>query len=164
MTGRPVGSLAEGLDVDRRRHVELRCTRAVAGLPYREELGQARPVARAKRRGDGEERVSESASDLALVQVRSALLDVGGVLLQELVILGFDSVAEDVDGLRLSPEPCGQLLRDEHTRPFRDLKATGDRVVVGDRHEIHPAALGQLVHLLRWRGALRKSEAPLYAQ
>ena len=47
------------------------------------------------------------------MQVLGDRLDVVGVGLQPLVVVGRDAVAEDVDGLRLAPEPGGQLLGDE---------------------------------------------------
>ena len=39
-----------------------------------------------------------------------------------------------------------------------------DRVVVGDRHEVHPAALGELVDLLRLGCALRQVQGTLDSQ
>jgi hypothetical protein len=57
-----------------------------------------------------------------------------------------------------------QLLGDEYVRTVGDLKDARDRVVVGDRHEVHATPLGQLVDLLRRRRALRKPEGSLHAQ
>jgi hypothetical protein len=62
--------------------------------------------------------------------------------------LGGDAVAEDVDRLGLALEPRRQLLGDEDVGAVGDLLDAGDRVVIGDRHEVHPATLGQLVDLL----------------
>src|SRR6185437_8991896 len=42
-----------------------------------------------------------------------------------------------------------------------ELERPVDRVVIGDRHEVHPPPLGELVHLLRRSGALGESETPL---
>ncbi len=92
--------------------------------------------------------VGQRAGDLALVHVGGAELDVAAVGLQPLVVLGRDPVAEHVHRLRLAAEVRGQLLGDEHVGAVGDLQHAGDRVVVGDRHEVHPAALGQLVDLL----------------
>ncbi len=40
-------------------------------------------------------------------------------------------------------------LGDKHVGPVGDLKHTGDRVVIGDRDEVHAPALGQGIHLVR---------------
>ena len=77
---------------------------------------------------------------------------------------GVMPVAEHVHGLRLAPEAGGQLLGDEHVGPVGDLQHAGDRVVIGDRHEVHPAALGQLVDLLGRRRALGQPERALDAE
>ena len=53
------------LDVHERRQVQLLGARAVAGLPDREQLCQATPVARGQRRLDGVERVGERGGDAA---------------------------------------------------------------------------------------------------
>ena len=67
---------AVGVDVDRRRAVELGRAGAVADLPDVEQLGEPAPVARGQRRRDREERVRERAGDLLLAQVLRDLLDV----------------------------------------------------------------------------------------
>ena len=149
------------LDVDRGGRVELAGAGAVARLPHAEELGQAAAVARGQRRLDGVERVRQRAGDLVLVQVLGHLLDVVGVRLQPLVVVGRDAVAEDVDRLGLALEPRRQLLGDEDVGAVGDLLDAGDRVVVGDRHEVHPATLGQLVDLFGRRGALGQAERAL---
>jgi hypothetical protein len=77
------------------------------------------------------------------------------------VIVGCDPEAEQVDGLRLAAEPRGELLGDEDVVAVRDLEAAVDRVVIGDRHEVHAAPLGELVDLIRRRRALGKPEAAL---
>jgi hypothetical protein len=105
--------------------------------------------------------VRERARDLVVVQVLGDLLDVVGVGLQPLVVVGGDAVAEDVHRLRLALEPGGELLGDEDVRAVGDLQRAGDRVVIGDRHEVHPPALGQLVDLLGARGALGQPERAL---
>ena len=155
---------AVGLDVDRGRVVELARARAVAHLPDLEQLREPAPVARRQRRLDGVERVRQRARDLVLVQVVRDDLDVVGVRLQPVVVVGRDPVTEDVHGLRLAAEARGQLLGDEHVGPVRDLQHAGDRVVIGDRHEVHAAALGQGVDLLGRRGALRQAEGALDAE
>ena len=149
------------LDVDRRGQVELGVARAVAHLPGAEQLGEPAPVARRERRGDGVERVRERAGDLALVQVGGDDLDVAGVRLEPVVVVRRDAEAEHVDALRLAAEGGGQLLRDEHVRPVGDRQDAVDRVVVRDRHEVHPAPLGERVDLLGRRGALRQPERAL---
>jgi hypothetical protein len=63
--------------------------------------------------------------------------------------------AQQVHGLGLAAKPGRQLFGDEHVRAVGDLECAGDRVVIGDRHEVHPAPLGEFVHLLRRGGALR---------
>ncbi len=144
--------------------VELAGARAVADLPDLEQLGQAPAVARLQRRGDVVVGVRERARDLALVQIGAAQLDVVAVGLQPVVVIGGDPVAEHVHGLRLAAEVGRQLLRDEHVRARGDLAHAGDRVVVGDRHEVHAAPLGELVDLLRRRRALRQPDCPLDAE
>ena len=155
---------AMGVDVDGGRQVELAGTGAVADLPDREQLGEPAPVARGQRRLDGVERVSERARDLVLVQVGGHRLDVAGVGLQPLVVAGRDAEAEHVHGLRLAAEARGQLLGDEHVGPVGDLEDAGDRVVVGDRHEVHAAALGQGMDLLGRCGALGQPQLALDPQ
>ena len=91
-------------------------------------------------------------------------LDVAAVGLQPLVVLWRDPVAEHVHGLGLAAEMRRQLLGDEHVRTAGDLQHAGDRVVVGDRHEVHPSPLGQLIDLLRRRGALGQAGRALHAE
>ncbi len=155
---------AVGLDVDRRGMVELRGARAVAHLPDLEELRQPAPVARQQRRLDGVERMRQRGRDLVLVQVLRDHLDVVGVRLQPRVIVRRDPVTEDVHGLRFATEARGQFLRHEDVRPVGDLENAVDRVVVGDRDEVHPAALGQRVDLLGRRRTLRQAERALDAE
>ena len=153
-----------GRDVHRGGPVELGRPGAVADLPDREQRGQALAVARAERRADRVVGVGQGADDVALVHVGGAQLEVAAVGLQPLVVLGRDPVAEDVHRLGLAAEARGQLLRDEHVGAVGDLEDAVDRVVVGDRHEVHAAALGQRVDLL-WRGrALGQAERPLDAE
>ena len=151
--GPPDGGSPVGLDVHERRKIQFLGPRPVARLPDREQLGQASPVARGERRGDGVEGMSERGRDLVVVQVRGARLDVVAVGLQPFVIVRGDAVAEDVHGLRLAFERRGQLLGDERVGQVVERQDPVDRVVIGDRHEVHPAALGQLVDLerARWR-------------
>ena len=152
------------LDVHGGGEVQLTGARAVAHLPHVEELGEAPAVARRQRRLDGVERVRQRARDPVLVQVGGAGLDIAAVGLQPLVVAARDPEAEEVDGLRLSLEPRGQLLRDEDARIVRDLLDAGDGVVIGDRHEVHPATVGELQHLLGRRGAFRQAERALHAE
>ena len=118
-------------------------------------------MTRRERRGDGVVGVRERADDVALVHVGGAQLDVAAVGLQPLVILGGDPVAEHVHRLGLAAEVGGQLLRDEHVGSIGDLEHAGDRVVVGDRHEVHAAALGQRIDLRGGCGALGQAGGPL---
>jgi hypothetical protein len=116
---------------------------------------------RAQWRGDRVEGVGQRTSDRVAVQVRGALLDVPRVTLEPLVVVGRDPEAEHVHLLRLALEARGQLLGDEHVRPIGDRERAVDRVVIGDRHEVHAAPLRELVHLLRRRGALGQPERAL---
>ncbi len=161
VVGAPDSGSAARVDVDGGRHVELAGPGAVAGLPGIEETGEQAAVPRLQRGGDGVEGMGERAGDLVPVQVLRAFLDVPRVGLQPLVVGGGDAEAEHVDGLGLAAEGGGQLLRDEGIRSVRDLQRALDRVVVGDRHEVHPPPLGELVDLGRWRGALGQPGAPL---
>ena len=117
---------------------------AVARLPDREELREPAAVARQQRRLDRVEGVRERACDAALGELVGDGLDVAGERLQALVVVGRDPPAEDVDGLRLGAEPGGQLLGDEGVVVARgELQRAVDRVVIGDRHEVHAAPLGE---------------------
>ena len=149
------------VDVDRGRQVELPRARAVADLPDREQLGEPATVAGGQRRLDRVERVRQRARDLVLVQVGGDGLDVARVGLEPVVVGRRDAQAQHVDGLWLAAEPHGQLLGDEHVGPVGDLEHAGDRVVVGDRHEVHAPALGEGVDLLGRRRALGKPQLAL---
>ena len=92
------------------------------------------------------------------------VLDVAGIRLQPLVVSGSDPVTEDVHRLWLTGEAGGQLLGDEAVGTVGQLQATVDRVVIGDRHEVHAPSLGELVDLLRGRRALGQPETSLDAQ
>ncbi len=156
---------AVGLDVDLGGRVELTCAGAVARLPDVEQLCEAAAVTRQQRRLDRIERVGERAGDAAFAKLFGDGLDVAGERLQALVILHRDPPDEDVHGLGLTAKPGGQLLRDERVViACGELEGSVDRVVIGDRHEVHPAALGELVDLLRRRRALRQAECALHAQ
>ena len=98
------------------------------------------------------------------VQVLRARLDVVVVSLQPFVILGRDPVAEDVHGLRFTLEPDRQLLGDECVRKVLERQGSGDRVVVGDRDEVHPAPLGEFVDLFGRGGAFGQVQAALDAE
>ena len=152
------------LDVDGGGHVQLGGPRAVADLPDREELRQSPPVAPGQRRGDVEEGMRQRAGDPLVVKVGGTGLDVAGMRLQPLVVSGSDPVTEDVNRLGLAGEAGGQLLGDEAVGTIGELEAAVDRVVVGDRDEVHPPPLGQLVDLLRRGRALRQPQRALDAQ
>ncbi len=152
-------------DVGRRRAVQLAGARAVAHLPDRERVREAPAVARGEGSADGVVGVGQRAHALAGAQVLRALLHVPAVRLQPLVVGGVDPVAEHVHRRpRLAAEVGGELLGDEHVGALCDLQHAGDRVVVGDRHEVHPAPLGQLVDLLRRGRALGQPHRPLHPQ
>ncbi len=102
--------------------------------------------------------------DLAGVQVFGAGLDAVVVSLKPFVVLRRDPVAEDVDRLGLSLEVDGQLLGDEHVGKVRKGKHPVDRVVVGDRDEVHAPALGELVDLAGLGGALGQCQGALNPQ
>ena len=149
------------LGVDRGGHVQLRRARAVSHLPDRKELGQAAAVARCQRRVDVVERVRERGGDLVLGKVRGAGLQIAGVCLQPLVVSGGDPITEDVNRLGLAGEASGQLLGDEAIGTIGELETAVDRVVVGDRDEVHPPPLGQLVNLFRGRRTLGQPQRAL---
>ena len=56
--------------------------------------------------------------------------------------------------LGLALEVGRQLLGDEDVGKVGELQRAVDRVVIGDRHEVHPAPLGELIDLLGRGGAL----------
>jgi hypothetical protein len=96
----------------------------------------------------------QGGGDLVLGKVRGAGLYVAGMCLQPLVVSGSDPVTEDVNRLWLAGKACGQLLGDEAIGTIGELETAVDRVVVGDRDEVHPPPPGQLVDLLGRRRAL----------
>ena len=98
------------------------------------------------------------------VQVLGAGLEIAVVLLQPGVVVGGDPETEQVNGLWLATEPGGELLGDEDVVAVGDLETAIDRVVIGDRHEVHAAPLGELIDLLRRRRALGQAEAALDAE
>ena len=149
------------LDVDRGGHVELARAGAVAGLPDREQLRELAPVRRREWRLYRVEGMCQGAGDLVGVQVLRARLHVAVVLLQPGVIVRGDPEAEQVHGLGLPAEPDRELLGDEDVIAVGELEAAVDRVVIGDRHEVHAPPLGELIDLLRRRGALGEAEASL---
>jgi hypothetical protein len=103
----------------------------------------------------------QRAGDLVLGKVCGARRDVVAMGLQPLELLGGYPVAEDVDRLRLALEVRRQLHRDEGVGQVVDLQGAVDRVVVGDRHKVHPGLLGQLVHLGRLGRALGQRQRAL---
>jgi hypothetical protein len=108
--------------------------------------------------------VGPGARDAVLVEVAGHVLDIGAVGLQPLVVAGRYAVAEDVHGLRLTAERGRELLGHEDVLAVGDGERAVDRVVVGDRHEVHAAALGQGVDLFGRRRALRQAQRALHAE
>ena len=147
------------------RTVQLGCAGAVADLPHAEQLRQAPAVARGQRSADHVVGMGQSAGDVALVHVSSAQLHVAGIGLQPVVVVGGDVVAEHVHRHRgLAAKVGGELLGDEHVGTVGDLHDAVDRVVIGDRDEVHAPPSGELVDLLGGRGALRQSGGALHAE
>jgi hypothetical protein len=72
-----------------------------------------------------------------------------------------DAVAKDVYGLRLALEVRGQFLGDERVGQMIERQRAIDRVVVGDRHEVHASRLRQLVDLERGGGAFGDAQRAL---
>ena len=118
-------------------------------------------MARRQRGADGVERVREGARDVAVAEEVRDALDVVGDLAQPVEVVGRQPQAQHVHGLRLALEAGGQLDGEEDVGAVGDGQDAVDRVVVGDRHEVHPAALGQLVDLLGRRRALGQPEGAL---
>jgi len=108
--------------------------------------------------------VRERRRDLVLVEVLGARLDVGVVELEPLVVVRGDVVAEDVHVLGLAAEGDRELLGEEHARVVGDLERAGDRVVIGDRHEVHAAAGSQLEDVLRRGRTLGQPQRGLHAE
>jgi hypothetical protein len=152
------------LDVEDSGHVQLGRPRPVARLPGAEQLREPAAVALAEGRPDVVEGVRQRAGDPVLVKVGGAGLEVAGVGLQPLMVSEIDPVTEDVHRLGLAGEAGGQLLGDEAIRAIGKREAAVDRVVVGDRHEVHAASLGEVVDLLRRGRALRQSERALHPE
>jgi hypothetical protein len=150
--------------IDRRRAVQFARPRSISHLPDREQVRQPPAVACPQRCAHRVVRMRQRAHDPLCVQVLRALLHIAPMRLQPLVVLPRDPITQHMHRLRLSPEARRQLLRHEHIRAPRYLQHPRDRVMVRDRHEVHPATLRQLVHLLRWRRALRQPHRPLHPQ
>jgi hypothetical protein len=72
-----------------------------------------------------------------------------------------DAVAENVHGLWLALELRGQFLGDERVVQVIERQRAVDRVVVGDRHEVHAPSLGQLIDLGRGGGAFGDAQRAL---
>ena len=53
---------------------------------------------------------------------------------------------------------------DEHVGQVSEGQGAVDRVVIGDRHEVHAPALGQLVDLDRLGGAFRNFQRTLHSE
>src|SRR5581483_489556 len=152
---------AVGLDVDGGGRIELAWPRAVTRLPGRKQLCQHPAVTRRERSGDVEERMSEGARDLVSMQVIGTGHHVTLMCLKPLMVIGRNPPAQHVDGLGLLGEPGSQLLGYEDVGLAGDLEDTSDRVVVGDRDEVHVASFGQLVDLAWGGGAFGKRNGPL---
>ncbi len=149
------------LDVEGGRRIELSWPRAVARLPGGKQLCEHAAVTGRERGGDVEERVGERTRDLVPMQVIGTGHDVALMCLQPLVVLGRNPPAQHVDGLGLLGEPGGQLLGYKDIRLVGDREDAGDRVVVGDRDEVHPPSFGQFVHLPGRGSAFRKRNGAL---
>ncbi len=63
--------------------------------------------------------------------------------------------------LGLAAEAGRELLGDEYVGTVGDLEDAVDRVVVGDRHEVHAAPLGERVDLLGRGRALGQTQGSL---
>ena len=90
--------------------------------------------------------------DLLFAQVGVQVVDVLAPLLDLGVLALVDAEDVDVDPLARVGEPGLDLLRDEEVFEVRLLvqkvQATVDRVVIGQRDEVHPALLGETVDVL----------------
>ena len=166
VVGTADGGAAVRLDVDEGGQVQLLGTGAVARLPDREQLREAPAVTRRERRLDREERMREGRRDLTIVEVLRARLDaVSCAPACPLVILGRDPVTEHVHSS--VARPSNQTVGSSDTNTpgrWRDLQSAGDRVVVGDRHEIHSTPLGELIDLRGLGGALGQVKRTLDPQ
>ncbi len=98
--------------------------------------------------------MGQRARDLVVVEVFGARHHVPLMGSETVVIVGRDPVAQHVHGLRLILEPRRQLLGHERVRAVGQRQGAGDRVVIGDRDEVHAPPLGELVHLTGGGGAL----------
>lgn len=105
-------------------------------------------MAGGERGGGVEKGVRQRARDFVGVQVIGTGHDVTLMRLEPLMIVGRDPEAEYVYGLRFLGEPRRQFLGNENARLVQDLRDTRDRIVIGDRDEVHSPPFGQLVDLL----------------
>ncbi len=152
------------LDVDERRQVQFLGPRAVAHLPRAEELREPAAVARRQRGLDGVEGVRQRAGDVVLVKVLGDRLHAVADGLQVGELRRRDAKAQHMDRLRLLAKPAGQLHRDEDARVVGDLQDTVDRVVIGDRHEVHAARQRELQDLLGRGRAFGQPQCALDAE
>jgi hypothetical protein len=102
--------------------------------------------------------MGEGGEDAAFVQVLGAGLHVAGALLQDRVIVRVDPEAEHVHLAWLARKACCELHRDEEVGAIGEPQRAVDGVVVGDRDEVHPPTLGQLVDRLGVGRALTEQQ------
>jgi hypothetical protein len=94
------------------------------------------------------DRVGDGVGDLFARDIGGDVVDVFRQRLQRLVVGAADAVDEDVHLALVLGEPARELFADEHAGlPVDDPQHALDRVVVGDRDEVHAAALRLRVNL-----------------
>ena len=133
---------------------------AVPPLPDREEEHHPLDVPRRERRPHPVQRVRERVHEAALAEEGDELVDRAAVGLKVGVVLLGQVPHEDVQRRRVLGEAGRDLDREEGVLEVRDPQRALDRVVVGDRDEVHPPSPRHAVDALRLGERLPEPRAP----
>ena len=106
----------------------------------------------------GQQRVRGGVRDVLRAQVIHQVVHVAAPPLDLGVLVGRQIPGQDVDGAARVGKHRGDLLRQERAGAIRQREATVDRVVVGQRDEVHAALAAQVILPRRIDVALRAGE------
>jgi hypothetical protein len=127
--------------------------RSVQRLDQRQPRERQPHVGQLARAGEGGEQVVDAGRDPLLGQQREQRLGIAPARLQLRVLALPDPEHVEVE-LAAGLELERQLLRHETVRKVREPERALDRVVIAQRHEVHPTPARPLVDLERVRVAL----------
>ena len=156
----------EALDFPRRQPIEHRLerlavvlhVRAVQALEALEKQQQPLKVPPLELVVLAVDRVGDAVGDPPRLDVGGNVVDVARERLQLGVLLAVDAVDEQVELAVVLGEPAGEFFADEHVRPIGDRQHALDRVVIGDRDEVHAAQARLLGDVLGPGIALRTAD------